>query len=84
MSKVGLLENESVLTLGGKKAEIELSKTDEASVQLKKRRERDRKRAIYFKVGFTNYWRKPIHKMINKVKANFPSLKWLRVSMSYH
>ena len=35
-------------------------------------------------VGFTNFWRKPIHKTLNKIKAAFPSPKWLRISMFYH
>lgn len=41
-------------------------------------------RVLCIKVGFSDYWRTPIHKTIARVKSNFPSLSWLRVSMSYH
>jgi hypothetical protein len=64
-------------TLGVKAAELEAASKDEAGRATKKWRERDRKRAVYFKVGFCNYWRTPIHKTIRKVKARFPSLTWL-------
>lgn len=61
---------------------------DDAKRQLrkdkKKRQERDRKRAIYFKIGVSNYWSVPIHKIIKDIKKAFPTLSWLRVSMSYH
>ena len=84
LSKADLLNNFEAPTLGTKVAELEAALEDEVGQAMKKRRERDRKRAIYFKVGFSHYWRKPIHKMIRKVKSRFPSLKWLCVSMSYH
>ena len=84
LNKADLLKNFEVPTLGAKAAELEAASKDEVGQATKKRRERDRKRAIYFKVGFSQYWRKPIHKTIREVKSRFPSLKWLRVSMSYH
>ena len=84
LNKAGLLKNFEPPTLGAKAAELEAASKDEVGQATKKRRERDRKRAIYFKVGFSHYWRKPIHKTIREVKSRFPSLKWLRVSMSYH
>ena len=52
--------------------------------KLKKKRERDRKRAVYFKVGVSIHWKKPIHNILKKHKEKFPSLSWLRISMSYH
>jgi hypothetical protein len=84
LNKVNLLKDFEAPTLGVKKAELEAASKDEVGQATKKRRERDRKRAIYLKVGFCNYWRTPIHKMIREVKSRFPSLTWLRVSMSYH
>ena len=60
-----------------KKALINESKNETISVELKKQQKRDRKRAIYFKIGFTDYWCKLIHKVISEIKAGFPTLKWL-------
>ena len=54
------------------------------SEKIKKRRDRDRKRSIFFKVGFSIYWRKPIHIILKNIRNKFPTLAWLRVSMSYH
>jgi len=84
LNKAELVEDFEAPTLGGKTLELEAASKDEVGQAIKKRRERDRKRAIYFKVGFCNYWRTPIHKTIRKVKARFLTLTWLRVSMSYH
>jgi hypothetical protein len=84
LNKADLLNNFNVPTLGAKAAELKAALEDEFGQATKKRRERDRKRAIYFKVGFSNYWQKPIHKTICKVKSRFPSLTWLCISMSYH
>ena len=84
LNKADLLNNFNAPTLGAKAAELKAALEDEVGQATKKRRERDRKRAIYFKVGFSNYWQKPIHKTIREVKSRFPSLSWLRVSMSYH
>jgi hypothetical protein len=84
LNKANLLKDFEAPTLGVKAAELEAASKDEVGQATKKRRERDRKRAIYFKVGFCNYWRTLIHKMIHEVKSRFPSLTWLRVSMSYH
>jgi hypothetical protein len=50
----------------------------------KKKKERDRKRAIYFKIGYTDYWKKPIHVHLKELRDLFPQLKWMRISMSYH
>jgi hypothetical protein len=84
LNKADLLKNFEAPTLGTKVAELKAALEDEVRQATKKRRERDRKRALYFKVGFSHYWRKPIHKTIREVKSRFPSLTWLRVSMSYH
>jgi hypothetical protein len=84
LNKADLLKNFEAPTLGTKAAELKAALEDEVGQATKKRRERDRKRALYFKVGFSHYWRKPIHKTICEVKSRFPSLTWLHVSMSYH
>ena len=52
--------------------------------KLKKRRERDRKRAVFFCIGYSHFWPKPIPYIIKKIKKDFPTLSWLRISMSYH
>jgi hypothetical protein len=77
LNKAELMKHFEVPTLGTKAAEINAASRNVVKQAIKKRRQRDRKRAIYFKVGFSQYWRKPIHKMIREVKAGFPSLKWL-------
>ena len=84
LNNAKLIKPEQIPTLGESKEKMAKEKEDTASQALKKRRERDRKRAIYFKIGFTDFWRKPIHKVIKEIKAKFPSLSWLRISMSYH
>lgn len=84
LSKANLLNDFEIPTLEMKLQEIQATKVDTETNKIKKRRERDRKRQIYFKIGFCTYWRKPIHKTIKDVKSRFPSLKWLRVAMSYH
>jgi hypothetical protein len=84
LNKADLLKNFEAPTLGTKVAELKAALEDEVRQATKKRKERDRKRALYFKVGFSHYWRKPIHKTIREVKSRFPSLTWLCVSMSYH
>ena len=41
------------------------------------------KRNVYFCVGFSRFWSKPIHKIIGQLVKSF-GLTWLRVRMSYH
>ena len=84
MNKADLLKDVNIPTLKEKMSEIIQSTGDTVEAKIKKRRERDRKRAIYFKIGFNNYWRKPVHKTISDIKRKFESLNWLCVSMSYH
>jgi hypothetical protein len=84
LNKADLLKNFEAPTLGTKAAELKAALEDEVGQATKKRRERDRKRALYFKVGFSHYWQKPIHKTIREVKSRFPSLTWLCISISYH
>jgi hypothetical protein len=55
----------------------------EPSAALKKKREKDRKRSIFFCVGYSDFWRVPILRVILKLRKKY-NLKWLRVAMSYH
>jgi GIY-YIG catalytic domain len=48
-----------------------------------KERNDNRRRSIFFCVGFSKAWQTPIHKTIKDIKEKF-NLSWLRVSMSYH
>jgi hypothetical protein len=76
LSKAGLLEGKTIPTLREKKTELENSKEIKRKTDvLKKRQANDRKRTIFFKICFSDYWRKPIHKTISDIKANFPTLK---------
>ena len=84
LEKAGLIKGNKVPTLGTLKAAIEQSENSTTPNWLEKRRERDNKRALWFKIGFSNYWRTPIHKIIKRVRSKFASLKWLRVKMFYH
>jgi hypothetical protein len=77
LDDAGLTKGFEPPTLATKAAELEAAANDVVAQSLKKRRERDRKRATYFKIGFSNYWRTPVHKTIAKIKARFPSLSWI-------
>lgn len=70
-------------TLAKAQAEQETELISGENAALKKKRERDRKRSIPFTVGQCTFWKVPIHVTIKKIKARFPSLSWLRISMSY-
>jgi len=43
----------------------------------------NKRRTIYFSIGYSNLWSKPVHSIIKTVKDKF-NLQWLRASMSYH
>ena len=48
-------------------------------------RKRDARRTTYFCIGYSKAWKVPIWKIIqNLIQTKYPSLKWIRVSMSYH
>jgi hypothetical protein len=42
-----------------------------------------RNRSVYFCMGFSNFWKEPIHKWLKLLRNRF-DLKWLRILMSYH
>ena len=57
MEHANLLEDVQIPTLKEKLEEIDQAKVDTESIRTKKRREKDRKRVTYFKIGFCTYWR---------------------------
>ena len=48
-----------------------------------RQKERERKRAVFFCVGFSQAWTTPIHEIIRRNKIRF-GLSWIRTKMSYH
>ena len=62
---------------------MEHDKEDQPSQAIKRRRAKDRKRTIYFVVGHSPHWPRPIHKIIGDIRDKFPSLSWMRISISY-
>ena len=46
-------------------------------------RDKQRNRSVYFCMGYTKFWKEPIHRLVKRLRDKF-DLKWLRVSMSYH
>jgi hypothetical protein len=53
--------------------------------EIKKRRERDRRRAFLFKVAYSCFGnQKPIHRKLKEIKDRYKTLKWIRPSMCYH
>jgi hypothetical protein len=83
MRKAGLWkQNDKVPTLR-EATELVMKKEDTKYMKLKRKRERDRKRKIFFVIGYSKFWPKSIPKMIDELLEKFPSLKWLRYSMSY-
>ena len=57
--------------------------TRQAELKQRSAKNSARKRSVYFKLKFSKYWKIPVHSIIKKTKACFPSLAWLRTSMSY-
>ena len=65
-----------------KKLDKKKNKT-EPSEKLKKRRDRDRKRSNFFCIGYSDFWRVPVLRVIQKLRKKY-NLSLLRVAMSYH
>jgi hypothetical protein len=83
LEHAGLVEG-IIPTLKEQKMKIEeMKKQSKKSESTKAKQKRDRKRTIFFCVGFNKIWNTTIHKVIKKLR-NKHDLKWLRVSMSYH
>jgi hypothetical protein len=58
-------------------------KDNKTTLKIKKKSERERKKKVFFIIGFSTFWPKSIPKIIDETLKNFPSLKWLRYSISY-
>jgi hypothetical protein len=74
--------NWEVPTLKEANQQLEI-KENRTVMKSKKKRERERKRKVFFVIGFSKFWPKPIPMIIDEILKNFPSLKWLRYSISY-
>ena len=61
----------------------ELWENDERETIVTEEKRRDT-RNIYFCIGYSNFWVKPIHKVINDLIKKSPQLRWIRVRMSHH
>jgi hypothetical protein len=60
------------------------NKTLEDPARLKKKKkDQERNVNVYFCVGFSMFWKKPLHMIITSLKRK-PGLSWLRFSMYYH
>jgi hypothetical protein len=72
----------SSTTLREQHQQYQLTTTTKAkSTKLWKKR--DRKCSVYFCIGYSRAWIKPIHKIIKEIKSSL-GISWLRVSISYH
>ncbi len=58
-------------------------KANKPSNEILKRRERDRKRAVYFCIGYSDFWTVPVLRVIQELRKKH-NLLWMRVKMSYH
>jgi hypothetical protein len=68
--------------LGALNYEERQSKGNVKLQKAKAARDKQRRRSVFFKISKSEIWReKSIQTIISEIKSNFPSLKWLRVSM---
>jgi hypothetical protein len=49
----------------------------------KKTKDKDNNRNVFFCLGYSTFWKKPLHTIITRLKRKH-DLPWLRFSMSYH
>jgi hypothetical protein len=49
----------------------------------KKNKDKDNNLNVYFCLGYSTFWKKPLHTIITRLKQKH-DLPWLRFSMSYH
>lgn len=52
--------------------------------EIKQDKQRQRNRTVFFCIGYSSIWKKPIHKILKDIRNEFEGLKWLKISMSYH
>jgi hypothetical protein len=62
---------------------LDLNKGKEKRKEEKNERDKQRNRSVYFCIGYSKFWKEPIHRWIMKLRNRF-DIKWLRISMSYH
>jgi hypothetical protein len=62
---------------------LDLNKEKDKRKEEKDKQDKQRNRSVYFCIGFSNFWKEPIHKWLKLLRNRF-DLKWLRISMSYH
>ena len=85
LSDANLLNNSTIPTLEELQQSSSLTETEKLKIlKIKKWQAKDRKRMTFFKIGYCDFWKKLIHKIINETNRKFPCLSWLRVGMSYH
>jgi hypothetical protein len=51
--------------------------------ELKKQKDAARNRGVYLCIGYSTFWKKPIHLILKDLKLKH-KLQWSRISMSYH
>jgi predicted GIY-YIG superfamily endonuclease len=84
LAKANLLCGAKVPTFAQVHKKLQEQEEDVLTRDLLKRRERDRKQALYFKMGYSKFWNKtPVHKILKEECAKFPTLSWLRTSMCF-
>jgi hypothetical protein len=62
---------------------LELNKGKEKRKEEKLERDKQRNISVFFCIGYSKLWKKPIHKILKKLRNKF-DLNWLRISMSYY
>ena len=83
---MGMLVSGSFPTLGEILDENDEGSNDEAKAKAKtkkKAKKHQQTRQTYFCIGVSQFWKVPLHAIINKIKAKY-GLSWLRISMSHH
>jgi hypothetical protein len=61
---------------------LHLNHGKEKRKEEKKERDKQRNRSVYFCLGYSKFWKEPLHKWLQKLRNQF-DLKWLRISMTY-
>jgi hypothetical protein len=62
---------------------LNLNDRREKHKEEKKEQDKQRNRSVYFCIGYSKFWKEPIHRWIMKLRNRF-NIKWLRILMSYH
>jgi hypothetical protein len=63
---------------------LDLNKGKEKRKEEKEQeRDKQRNRSVYFCLGYSKFWKEPIHKWLKKLRNRF-DLRRLKISMPYH